>query len=135
MALCSICQEFDIRSPLLSALESKDNIVDWGNDDVFHSPLKQIVKYHNDFYALRASAQSGCELCGIVWQGVQEIEKSIGEQRSDEELAKLFDGEIYFGTDGRSTGSNTKITVTSSRRDLQLCALDVYAKRGQSTSV
>jgi hypothetical protein len=82
--------------------------------------------------------ENGCELCSIIWYGFEEQEKSIGARRNDEEIAEFYKGEIFFGTDRWWEGSKPKIIITlyCSRteeffKEVQLCSLDVFAKRSE----
>ena len=134
MALCPICQEFDIRSLLLLSLEAKKDLWRRG-EDYLRTHLSKSVKYHDDIFALRAAARNNCELCAIVWHGFEENGKRAGAKRSEKELAFSYNGEIYIGTDGWWPGSKPKVIITSHRsgepKKIQLCVLDAFAKRGK----
>ena len=131
MALCPICQEFDIRSLLLLSLEAKED----RGEDYFHTHLSKSVKYHDDIFALRAAARNNCELCAIVWHGFEENGKRAGAKWSEKELANFYNGEIYIGTDGWWEGSKPQVIITVHRSgeptEIQLCVLDAFAKRGK----
>lgn len=136
--LCSICQKIDIRHVLLSSVECKTED-DFG---IFHEELHETAKYHDDIFAVQAAAESGCQLCAVVWHQIQ------GQQRrcplSSDELANRYSGQLFIGTgawydespeEGFLPGINVESTYWVNqnggreRKRKTICSLDVYAKR------
>ena len=92
--------------------------------------------------ALRASAQSGCDLCSLVWVTWDETRVAInGSSATEEDLSGYFSGPLYVdidswqeGTDGRpefifSVYSPHTRRGHSSKRQY-VCTLELYAIRG-----
>ena len=58
----------DIRYVLLLLIECKiENKV-----DIIHEELHETIKYHDDIFAVQATAESGCQLYAFVWHEIQE---------------------------------------------------------------
>lgn len=135
--LTEVFHALDIRSVLLLSLETKDQR--WNGS--FQPQISKSFKYHKSIFSLRAAAKHGCPLCALIWQSCRDRLEEIGwkEGPPDHELARLYDGEIFLGTDSwfEAKGAMPSIIVDSIRsgqdglQESQLCVLDAFTRRGK----
>ncbi|KAF2126497.1 HET-domain-containing protein [Dothidotthia symphoricarpi CBS 119687] len=143
--LCSVCQTIDIRNVLLSSIECKTKV---GDDamDILHEELPDTAKYHNDVFAVQAAAESGCQLCIIIWDEIRKKWKQRQTHTSDEEFACIYRGQLFIGTDtwhekAINGGYYPSLMVqvipcvnehgNREARKRFICSLDVYARRDE----
>lgn len=142
MALCEICENVDIRYLLLHSLENKSR-----HKPSYHPTLETSSKYHDSILNLRAGAQAGYPLCGLIWQGCHSKPREIDEpaipQFIDAQLIDRWPGTLFSGTSLRADEEYPSVTVASEHVDSQqlkppttplrstCCVLDVFAERGE----
>lgn len=130
MALCIVCQEVDVRSLLLRSLEAKEE-----GKPHLNPGLGTGAKYHGSISSLRAGADSGCPLCGLIWR--HETEYATKTMTTDDQLQQLWKGELFLGTDGWTEPRKPTLEVYSKppgSEDMTihpLCELDVFARKGE----
>jgi hypothetical protein len=141
-ALCEACQNVDIRNLLLVSLENKSE-----DSPFFHPRLESSFKYHDSILCLRAGAQAGCPLCGLIWQGCNsrpwEIDETARPQLTDAQLNERWPGQLFSGTSSWKDEEYPSLVVTSEYVETQqgkplhppqkstCCVLDVFAERGE----
>lgn len=139
MALCELCQGFDIRALLMNSAAQQPeasgltdrNYVD-GKD--FRPPVPLFYSHHKCITDLRRSAEA-CKLCKLFWQAwVKTLDRS---DFTDEWLDKTFQGHLYIGSSSwmASRQGIPFVTLTQSLsggRSRTLCNFESYAHRGTS---
>jgi hypothetical protein len=139
MALCKLCQDFDIRALLLESAAQftrpsgiRDrNLID---AEDYRPPIPYFYKHQNSIVALKRSSEQGCSLCDLFWRTWIKTLNKI--DFTDEWLDKTFKGSIFIGCSGWTTSREglPYVTVTqkpSSGGSRTLCAFEAFTDRGK----
>ena len=135
--LCSICQNFDVRSLLIKAEEEGlgryesawDKISQW---NVQNKP-EHFFRYHPKLSSLKLSAED-CDLCNVVWEtfsiSANPLQLTEPDLRSGLEKQQIYIGCTPVGT----TWHRLSQVVVFQHGQNEVCRtfawLDVYADRG-----
>jgi hypothetical protein len=73
MALCELCQGFDIRPLLLKSAAQKSEATgmadrNHADADDYRPPIPLFYAHHESVVSLQRAAEKGCELCNLFWR-------------------------------------------------------------------
>jgi len=138
MALCDLCQGFDIRALLLKSVAQKPEATgmtdrNHADADDYRPPIPFSYPHHESIVALRKSAENGCDLCNLFW--LAWVKKLNKRDFTDEWLERIFQGHVYIGCSGwvvsRQGLPYVELTQKiSGDRSRTLCSFEAFANRG-----
>ncbi|KAI9641245.1 hypothetical protein NHQ30_010045 [Ciborinia camelliae] len=133
--VCETCQKFNLRKLFLdsaaqNATSAKGAVSGYQNVDLQVRPgIPEFYKHHISTAALRASSESGCEFCKLIW-----IARPKKEQDTtvDQWLDETGQGQIFVGTGSSSVVKRENPYIVISQRPANssprnLCNLEVFA--------
>lgn len=138
MALCTLCQDLDIRELLLQSAAQKPDAT--GNTDRnyvdandFRAAMPTFFKHHAGIIALKKSMEQDCQLCTLFWRTwVKTLNK---DDFTDEWLEKYFQGQLYIGSSSWTTSRQGFPYVNLTQQapggnSRTLCSFEAFADRG-----
>lgn len=137
--LCETCQKFDVRKLLLdsaaqTATSAKGAISGYQNVDLQVRPgIPEFYKHHTSTAILKASAESGCEFCSLIWTIKPRKEQ---DTTVDNWLDENGQGQMFVGTGSSSVAKRESPYIVVSQRPensspRNLCNFEVFAAAGR----
>jgi hypothetical protein len=137
MILCQQCQDFDIRSLLLTSAAQTPALTHFlytttVNDGYFRPALPYFYKHHESITDLKRCAENGtCEVCDLFWKCCFQTLK-LRTDISNEQLDEIFPGQVYIGTSNWSTNNQgypyiTLSQISTSGAVQALCSIEAFS--------
>ncbi|RAL62017.1 hypothetical protein DID88_002506 [Monilinia fructigena] len=132
--LCKKCQIFNIRKVFLdtasqNATSAKGAVSGYQNVDLQVRPgIPEFYRHHISTAALKASSESGCEFCTLIWESRSKKEQDTAV---DMWLDETGQGQIFIGTGSSSVVKRESPYILVSQRPANssprnLCNLEVF---------